>query len=162
MKRKASANTDLANCPLPAQIGQGVLHPTMKQYSGYCFFKAAARIKARFDEAFVPFGVVGAQFGILVIVKEEGPLTQNELGKYLAIDKATMVRFIDHLEESKLLTRKQSREDRRANHLEITKKGEQMIAKLNAERKRVEQEFFKALSKAEQEQLHSLIQKILL
>lgn len=158
MKQKPGKPTKVeAYCPSPVQV---MFHPAIKKYLGYCFSKVAMRIRAAFEERFQEFGLVGPQLGMLIIVREDGPITQNELGKYMAIDKATMVRLIDQLEERKLLTRTQSKQDRRANHLQITKAGEQMIVKMDEARKKCEEEVFAPLSKAEREQLSALLQKL--
>jgi DNA-binding MarR family transcriptional regulator len=160
MKRKAPKLKKMDVQPFLPSIAAMRVHPAMAKYRGYCFFKSAVTLKARFDERFQKLGLVGPQFGMLIIVKEEGTITQNELGSYMAIDKATMVRFIDHLEEMKLVVRTQSKEDRRANLIQITKAGEQMIVKLDEERRSCEEEFFAPLSKAERDQLAALVHKL--
>ena len=136
------------------------LHPSLKKFMGYCFYKSAILLRANVDIKFAKFGVVAPQSGMLVILLENGPLTQGELGEFMAMDKATMVRMIDNLEDKKLVTRTQSKTDRRANRLEITKAGEKMIEKLSVERKLAEDEFFEPLTKVEREQLASLIHKL--
>src|ERR1035437_20139 len=94
--------------PLPA-VHRACLHQSLKKYIGYCFYKTAASMRAKVDHRFAPFGLVAPQFGMLIILREQGPITQMELGSYMAIDKATMVRMIDVLEGKKLVTRTQSK-----------------------------------------------------
>ena len=162
MKRrpsKVSETLPIYNPALPP-AQKTKLHQSLKRYLGYCFYKTAACMRAKVDERFAPYGLVAPQFGMLILVKEQGPITQMELGTYMAIDKATMVRMLDIMQEKKLITRTQSKTDRRANHLEITKAGEIMLNKLNEARKVAEEEFLRPLNKTEREQLAVLINKL--
>jgi DNA-binding MarR family transcriptional regulator len=164
MKRKPSARSEKLSLPVynptmpPAQKAR--LHQSLKRYIGYCFYKTAACMRSKVDQRFSPYGLVAPQFGMLILLKEQGPLTQMELGTYMAIDKATMVRMLDVMQEKKLITRTQSKKDRRANYLEITKPGETMLNKLNEARKAAEEEFLQPLSKTEREQLAVIINKL--
>ncbi|MGZ3723397.1 MAG: MarR family winged helix-turn-helix transcriptional regulator [Bdellovibrionales bacterium] len=164
MKRKTGKSSDklmFAAYAQTAPIAKTRLHPTLKRFVGFCYYKSAAIFRGKVDQRFHQYGLVAPQFGMLVILVENGPLTQGELGQYLAIDKATMVRMIDNLQDKKLVTRTQSKTDRRANHLEITKAGEKMLTKLNDERKKIEDEFFSVLTKEEREQLAVLTDKLI-
>lgn len=88
-------------------------------------------------------------------------MTQNELGAYVGVDKATMVRFIDGLEEKKWVLRVPNKEDRRANHLEITRAGKQAIQKLDELRKQAEKEFLSPLNESERNQLRTIVNKLI-
>ena len=137
------------------------LHPYLNSYLGYCFYKAAARIRGKVDRRLAEFGVVAPQFGMLIILQQAGAMTQRELGSFMDIDKATMVRMIDGLEAKKFLTRTTTKTDRRAKRLEITKKGAQTLIKMNKARIRAEQEFLKDLGTKEQAQLRSIVAKLI-
>src|SRR5258708_4018821 len=120
MKRKsgrASGKLTIASYKAPElpAIHKACLHQDLKKYLGYCFYKSAAGLRAKVDQRYAPFGLVAPQFGMLIILQSSGPITQNELGQFMAVDKATMVRMIDGLQDKKLVTRTQSQKDRRAN-----------------------------------------------
>jgi DNA-binding MarR family transcriptional regulator len=136
------------------------LHQDLRRYLGYCFYKLAIALRTKVDQRYAPLGLVAPQFGMLIILEKSGPLTQNELGQSMVIDKATMVRLIDILEEKKLLTRTQSKTDRRANYLEITKAGRAMLEKLDHQRKEAEAEFLAPLSASERQQLTAIVDKL--
>ena len=106
-------------------------------------------MRSQVDFKFSEFGVIAPQFGILTMLKLVGPMTQVELGNFMAIDKATMVRLLDGLEEKKYLTRVGQVGDRRAKVLQITKAGEKIQVQLNEIRMNVEDEFFSPLSSKE-------------
>lgn len=150
---KLKSNKSDQGCPLR-------LHPDLKEYLGYCFYKAATRIRSKVDLELAPFGVVAPQFGMLIILDSQGSMTQGELAEFMSMDKATMVRMIDGLEEKKFLTRVPSKEDRRSNRLAITPGGRAALIKLDRARERAEGEFLAALSRKEQAQLRAIISKL--
>jgi DNA-binding MarR family transcriptional regulator len=105
-------------------------------------------------------GLVAPQYGMMFLLDLEGPMTQNELGAYVAVDKATMVRMIDGLEEKKWVLRVPSPKDRRANQLRLTPAGKQIIKRLDQLRKRAEEEFLAPLSETERAQLSVIVNKL--
>ena len=136
------------------------IHPTLREYFGYCFYKVAMRMRANVDERLSEFGVIAPQFGVLTMLKFVGPMTQVELGKFMAIDKATMVRLLDGLEEKKYLARVSQAGDRRAKVLQITKAGEKIQTKINEVRLQVEEEFFSPLTAKERSALKEALAKL--
>ena len=150
---KPKTNKAHHGCPLH-------LHPDLKEYLGYCFYKAATRIRSMVDLELAPFGVVAPQFGMLIILDSQGSMTQGELAEFMSMDKATMVRMIDGLQAKKFLTRVPSKQDRRSNRLAITPSGRSVLVKLDQARERAEGEFLAALSRKEQAQLRAIIGKL--
>jgi DNA-binding MarR family transcriptional regulator len=137
------------------------LHAALKSYLGYCFYKAATKIRAMVDERLEDFRVVAPQFGMLIILQVHGSQTQAELGQQVGMDKASMVRMLDGLEGLGLVKRLQSQQDRRANHLQITTKGRQAIVKMDKVRRQAEELFLAPLSAAERSQLTNIVGKLL-
>lgn len=135
-------------------------HPELKKYLGYCLYKSAVTLRGKVDKQLGKYGLIAPQCGILALLQVEGDITQVELSTYMAIDKATMVRMIDSLEEKKLVTRVQSKTDRRANYLHITKQGIEALGKIQTERKKAEDEFLAPLEPGERAQLLALIGKL--
>ena len=137
------------------------MHPDLRGYLGYCFFKVANRIRAKVDEKLRPFGVVAPQFGMLRLLDSGGSMTQKELGEFMGMDKATLVRMIDGLEELKFLKRVPSTTDRRINHLVLTAAGRTSMRKMDGARKLAENEFLAVISRAEQRQLRAIVDKLI-
>jgi DNA-binding MarR family transcriptional regulator len=137
------------------------LHPHLTTYIGYSLFKVALRLRASFDRRIAIHGLVAPQYGMLVILKIEGAMTQNELGSYMAIDKASMVRLLDGLEDKGCLKRVQSKTDRRAKLVEITPMGHKMIGLIERQRVAAEREFLAPIDAGERDQLRRLIAKLI-
>ena len=144
-------------------VGVFRLHPTLKTYLGYGLQKSALKLRALLDTHLASLGydLIAPQCGMLVILKIEGKLSQAELGQFLAMDKATMVRMIDGLEEAGLVKRVPSKVDRRVNALALTETGRKSVTKILKIRARCENEFLSPLTKAERARLLELITKLL-
>ena len=65
--------------------------------------------------------------GILHLLDQDGPTSQQQLGRVLRIDRTTMVKLVDALESRKLAVRRDHPEDRRAYLVEITPAGRKAL-----------------------------------
>lgn len=136
-------------------------HPSLKGFVGHFLYRSAMRYKRQLDHSLEPLGVISPCLAVLKIVDLSGPLSQNELGQYLEIDKASMVKFIDQLEQLKLLERTHDRKDRRVNHISLTTEGKAFLKAAIVKHKQVEAEFLQPLTKTESQQLKALLAKLL-
>lgn len=137
------------------------LHPKMFDVVSYLLIKTAMRLKAQVDAKFEPFGIVSPQFGMMRLLSFEGALTQVELGEYMMIDKATMVRLLDGLEERGYVKRVPSATDRRAKLIELTASGLKQMEKMLSIRNEVEKQFLSILTAAERDQLKEIMKKLM-
>jgi MarR family transcriptional regulator, transcriptional regulator for hemolysin len=68
------------------------------------------------------------QFGLLyAISKEKNEVIQTEMAEILGKDKSAILRMIDSLEKKELVRRVVDQNDRRKNHIMVSKKGERAI-----------------------------------
>ena len=73
-----------------------------------------------------------AEFNLLLVLSYSGePLSQNELGRRMLVDKSNVTGLIDRLEEAGLLARNPVPGDRRRNHVALTAEGRRRIAPLD-------------------------------
>ncbi len=138
-----------------------VIHPVLKNYLTYRFYKTALRLRADVNAALVPCGLISPQLGILRILESAGPDSQVQLGRGLGIDKATMVMLIDGLERRGFVRRVPLAGDRRVKRIEITPAGAKMLKSGVKLRDGVEKKFFAVLSRAEKNSLEKIINKLL-
>lgn len=136
------------------------IHPEMRQFLGFCLYKLAMSIRTRLDRELAKYNIVAPQSAILKLLDHLGSVTQKELGEWLAIDKATMVRMLDGLEEQGLLKRAEDQNDRRAKKLAITAKGRDVLEKAKTARKIAEDEALSPLSAAEEKTFRALVAKL--
>jgi len=138
------------------------VHPALKEYFCYCLFKVSNRIKSVLEEAILPFEIHGVHFAILTILLEGGDTpSQNELGEQMGIDKASMVKLIDHLEKKKLIARVSDSIDRRCKLLHLTPHGKSVITKAGAAACAAEKKFMSTLSADDQKVVKKIIPQLL-
>lgn len=87
------------------------------------------------DEAaqiFKPFGITGAQYNVLRILKgsEAGGLCRNEVRDRMITRMPDMTRMLDRMEEAGLVERVRDSEDRRQVATHITAAGKKMLKDL--------------------------------
>ena len=100
----------------------------LTRYTGFLVAKAHQRLLTRYTEECRNQGVEVPHAGILHLLEEFGPMSQQQLGRKLRIDRTTMVKLVDALEQQHLARRKNHPEDRRAYLIEITPSGRKSLA----------------------------------
>ena len=88
------------------------------------------------NKALKEFSITSAEYSfILALYRKEGQ-TQEELSRYVAIDKAATARAIQTLQEKGYVTKVQDERDRRCNHIHLTplanKNREEIIRRIKA------------------------------
>ena len=68
-------------------------------------------------------GIDGRHYGVLAVLSELGPVSQQTLADILAVDRSTMVAFVDELERKGYVRRGRNPGHRRAFALELTRSG---------------------------------------
>jgi DNA-binding MarR family transcriptional regulator len=75
------------------------------------------------------FGISVSQCYVLETLHFQGELTMKKLAEQMHLTISTITRLVDQLEEKKLVTRKQHREDSRIRMIRLTAKGEKVFLK---------------------------------
>jgi DNA-binding MarR family transcriptional regulator len=79
-----------------------------------------------------PIDISPAQFSVLVVIDANRGLSQAELAATLAIERARLVRLLNHLERRGLTQRLSSAGDRRRHALHLTRDGQVVLARAKA------------------------------
>ena len=138
-----------------------VVHPALKEYFTYRFYKLALRLRAEVNEALKKHQILGIQLGLMRVLELEGSASQISLGRSLGIDKATMVKLLDDLERNGFVQRVAVKGDRRVKHIRITPAGVRLVRIGSRAREEVEERFFRILSVKEREALDRSLSKLL-
>lgn len=156
-KRQASGKT-LTHFKIDQQLTPDPrMFKVLSQYFGYCLYRAAIQFKSSLDHALSAHGFSSTELGVLRVLHLMGNLSQNEIGNALSIDKASMVKFIDALEEQNLIQRETHPTDRRAKLIRLTKTGERALEKVSQVRNAIENEFLSPLSPQDVEHIRRII-----
>ena len=138
--------------PMPLlPVGESLepLPECLTRYTGFLVAKAHQRLFSIFAEECRKQAVEVPHAGILHLLQEFGPMSQQELGRKLRIDRTTMVKFIDSLEKHKFARRKNHPQDRRAYLVEITDSGSKVLATVSKIAERMEEELLVHYSEPE-------------
>lgn len=134
--------------------------PVLGRWTATLLSRAAQRLREQFEERIAPLGLRSKHYGALVLL-QNGPLTQVEIGRSLWVDRTSMVAIVDDLTRLGLVERARHPEDRRAYAVTLTAQGRVVLEEATGAVEAVEAHCFAPLSAAERAQLRSLLQKIL-
>src|SRR4051812_23378770 len=95
--------------------------------------RTSAVLGHAFADALKPFNITGTQYNVLRILRGAGPegLCRNEVRDRMIAQVPDVTRLLDRLEESELIERQRSSEDRRQVGTRITEKGLKLLSELD-------------------------------
>jgi DNA-binding MarR family transcriptional regulator len=108
----------------------------------------------------LPGGRHPRDWGVMAVIDEDGPVSQQQLAELLGMHRTMMVGVIDALERDGLVARTRNRDDRRSYALELTGAGEQALARTTPEIMETEREFLGALSATRRARLVELLRAL--
>jgi len=71
--------------------------------------------------------VTPRQFGVLIALYQQGPLTPTVLAERISCDRNTLSEMLKRMTARKLIAKKRNSEDRRSIQVQITAKGEEAL-----------------------------------
>lgn len=146
--------------PVPFNDESGV-HPALKDHLGFWLLKVSNRMRTMLDEALDPLQFQSVHFGILSILGEGEAISQNRVSEQLGVDKASMVKLVDHLESLKLVKRTGHTKDRRVRLLTVTPAGKTIFAQARKLATKIENDLLKNLTPEERDLVRGILPRIL-
>lgn len=132
-----------------------------QEYRGHLGFlvaKAKQLLSEEMDALLRERGYGIRHFAVLSVIRRHAGLRQTDLGDRLGIDRTTIMKTVNELEQRGLVQRSRRAEDRRAYTLELTAAGEAWYAEALVPILAEEQRFLAPLSPGER----ALLQEMLL
>ncbi|MEU8800422.1 MarR family transcriptional regulator [Spirillospora sp. NPDC048819] len=114
----------------------------------------------RLNRALNPLGIDVRGFTVLLALPMYGPVSQRDLIGHIGIDKSTMVRLIDELENGGLVSRERVPQDRRAYSIVLTRRGEQTLAEARRTAEQVGEHIFGGFTEADRRHLVDLLRRL--
>lgn len=105
-------------------------------------------------------GLSAGQFFVLMVLSDEQGITQDYLAGVFLIDKGSIARAVNVLEEKGIVRRITDENNRRAVRLYLTDAGEKLIPEVVKIDREWEEAAFSGLSEEEREQAKTLLCKI--
>lgn len=128
--------------------------------TGHLLRRALQRHQALFQECAAGTGLTPPQFAALTKLAELQRVTQNRLGRLVAMDPATAQGVMKRLALRGLLRTEKDPMDRRTVVLSITPEGELLVGRARLAGLRANQSLVQGLDAAEQALLLSLLRRI--
>ncbi|MFB4308473.1 MarR family winged helix-turn-helix transcriptional regulator [Actinomadura sp. GTD37] len=132
------------------------------RHAGLGMLLAAAHGRARegMNDELRPLGIDVRGFSMLLALDVYGPSSQRRLIDFTGIDKSTMVRIVDDLEDGGLVRRERSPQDRRAHAIRLTGDGARTLESARRAGVAVGERVFGRLGPDERDQLVGLLRRL--
>lgn len=118
-------------------------------------------LRRRGDSMLSDVGLRVRHFGPLFAIDRFGPCPQQQLARYLAITEPAAAQMVDELVQTGLVARGQDSADRRRYALELTQLGRDRLATVRNAVDRLQAELVKTLGPDNDEELRTLLGKLL-
>ena len=115
--------------PSDVEVGPATLHrpgmlpDVVLEHTSCALGRLGQALMRLTEQRLRSLGVRARHIGVLMALRAGGPLSQQALGTYLAIDAATIVAALNDLEERGLVRRERDGEDARRHAVTITGAG---------------------------------------
>jgi MarR family transcriptional regulator, lower aerobic nicotinate degradation pathway regulator len=134
--------------------------PALMERVGFLLTMAKGGAETICMSALAPIGLHVRQYGLLLVLATEGPLSQGELAEWVRTDRTTMVALIDDLEERGFVRRERNPADRRAYLLQLTAEGRRALTRGRGLMRRAEDQVLGSLQEGERTRLLELLGKV--
>lgn len=122
---------------------------------------AARKGQERAAERLAPLGLNVRMCGVLNLLKDQGPASQQEIGEQLGIDRTTMVEIVDELERQGIVRRERSASDRRSYAVTLTPGGKVKQRRAAEAFDAAAEDFFSPLSASDRERLLGMLARLI-
>ncbi len=127
---------------------------------GFLIGDVSRLLRYRFDGRARTLGVTRPQWRLLLLLARYPGKSQAELACLLEVERITLCRMIDRLQEAGFLERRPDPSDRRVWRIFLTAKGEEIIGKLHSIGAEFQKEILAVLAPGEPEALQAILMKL--
>jgi DNA-binding MarR family transcriptional regulator len=105
-------------------------------------------------------GITPGLYGMLQVIANNSGLTQSRLAEVMEVDRSSIVKVVNALEDKGLIRRDAAPNDRRSYHLRMTAEGKLALSRIEEAVARQDQEFSADLSDDARRLLISLLKRL--
>ena len=135
--------------------------PSLLERPGALLVIAARTGQERASSRLAPLGLTVRTCGVLNLLADQGPLSQQAIGEMLGIDRTTMVEIVDELESAGIARRVRNVNDRRSYLVTLTPGGRAKQKRAARAFDDAVDEFFSPLKPAERLQFTTMLRRLL-
>lgn len=115
---------------------------------------------ALFQKKCAAFDVTPLQYSLLTALARWGTADQTTLAAEVMLDRTTTTGALKRLQSRKYIERAVDRRDRRAQMCRLTRSGERLLRRIEAQARAAHHETLEGLGKAEQKKFIAMMQKV--
>ena len=97
---------------------------------GFLLHDVSRLMRTVFDRRGREIGLTRSQWLVLTMLYAKEGVTQSELADFMDLEKPTLGRLLDRMQEKELIERRPDRHDRRVNRLYLTEKVQEIMRAL--------------------------------
>jgi DNA-binding MarR family transcriptional regulator len=154
-----SSNTIRASGREP-RVERPPLPPALMERVGFLLAMTKGGAHAICMSALEPLGLHVRQYGVMLVLASEGPISQGELAEWVRTDRTSMVALVDDLEARGFVKRERNPDDRRVYLLQLTAEGKRAVTRARGLMRRAENQLLRSLDAAERAHLVELLGKV--
>ena len=137
------------------------LDPALSTCPGFSLSTAARISDTLFANQLQTLELTPPLFAVMIVLEASGPMTQSRLSDGVGIDKATMVRLVDALEQRAWVYRTPHPQDARALLVELTAAALPVLEQARIIEAESQRALLQALSPLEQRQFEALLARVI-
>jgi DNA-binding MarR family transcriptional regulator len=123
-------------------------------------FRTSIRLQTAFDRCFSQFGMTAQEAAVLMHCAEEGEMSAGKLAKAMGRDKGKITRFVDRLEASGFVSRRNDPRDHRLLIIKATSKGLRFAPHLKTRFEEVRNQFFEGVLNVDIDKLEAVLTQL--
>jgi DNA-binding MarR family transcriptional regulator len=128
--------------------------------TGFLLSRAHFSSRDRADEQLRPYGIVVRHFGLMMLLAEHGPSSQQALARRLSVSPAMITQIVDDVETRGLVERRPNPGDRRSYLVTLTPAGKRTLTAGRRVAKTVADEIVAKLGEDGDRELRALLRKL--
>jgi DNA-binding MarR family transcriptional regulator len=133
---------------------------SVRKRLGYLLKHALYLMEDLNAKALAPLGIDARELGVLLVLADHEPTSQQHAARRLGIDRTTMVAMLDTLERKGLVSRHPDADDRRRNVVELTDAGQDLVRRGVEASDRAERQLLASLSPQAAQHLRTALRSI--
>lgn len=128
--------------------------------TGFLLSRAHFSSRDRADELLRPYGIVVRHFGLMMLLAEHGPSSQQALARRLSVSPAMITQIVDDVETRGLVERRPNPGDRRSYLVTLTPAGKRTLTAGRRVAKTVADEIVAKVGEDGDRELRALLRKL--
>jgi DNA-binding MarR family transcriptional regulator len=132
----------------------------LDEQAGFLLRQAHLRASAIFLSELSEVGLTPAQFFAMARLHEMGDVSQNHLGRLVAMDPVTILKVLRRLIDRGLLRRRPDPKDKRRMIARLTPKGRKIVIRLMDNARRADDTILEPLAPKERTQFLALLKRL--